>query len=698
MVECMLSFDASPFSPLYSSWIQDLRTLEIVKDYFRFVTTFFEVIDTSAPHIYHSALPLSPRSSIVRGSYEQYARPLVRVVRGLPDSWEPVVATKYHCNRIWREASSDTAAWSPCSRFIAIQRAGVFQVLDAITFKTLKILESRNSSFDHLCFSPDGRTLIGVYGDGQVTSWDLQTGGEVYTITVGLQVTREGYHQGGFSSTFSADGKTIAIASHDWSWTDTHITTYDPLAEKKTSVPFRVKGRIIHPIWTHCGCLRFASMESECIVVWEAAFTSTHAPAIVASFPVPQEVRREPARLLLPNPFRAAFSLGTDGVFVWDFDRSKLLLNSLDTLPQFGFKSYSFSSDGRFFACATWNWSGVCIWKESPVGYSLHQQFTVVTAGIYPPLFSPNGESFTIPTHSTTQLRHTNDQVLLPRTRSVREFTVVEFSLDETLVAFTHRLENIVVVVEIPSGSQRLVLDTGIHFNTLGITGSIIVAIGGGKMITWKIPTACSALGPVRANVGDSVQSLTLDLSLDDMRCLKLSSDLTRVTIHSAEKHYYLDIHDASTGTGRIARAETSILDPKFSPDGRETEPCFVSPLCTGERENDLKYHPCKGWEIVEDSDTSGVKLVPLEEEETVLLLGVPEEGTVPPPNTPRGSPCGNKITGDEWVLSPTQQRVLFLPHHLRIPEPSMIRSRSGRYLVLGDDEPREIIILSFFE
>ncbi|KAF9642334.1 hypothetical protein BDM02DRAFT_3063629, partial [Thelephora ganbajun] len=63
-------------------------TLDLVTDCFRFVMGFFEIISTSCPHIYHSALPLCPRESIVRGLYEPHARPLTRIVRGLPNSWD----------------------------------------------------------------------------------------------------------------------------------------------------------------------------------------------------------------------------------------------------------------------------------------------------------------------------------------------------------------------------------------------------------------------------------------------------------------------------------------------------------------------------------------------------------------------------------------------------------------------------------
>ncbi|KAF9645947.1 hypothetical protein BDM02DRAFT_3062746, partial [Thelephora ganbajun] len=49
-------------------WVHE-ELLDIARDYSHFVATFFEPISVSATHIYHSALELSPLSSIVRRRY-----------------------------------------------------------------------------------------------------------------------------------------------------------------------------------------------------------------------------------------------------------------------------------------------------------------------------------------------------------------------------------------------------------------------------------------------------------------------------------------------------------------------------------------------------------------------------------------------------------------------------------------------------
>ena len=56
----------------------DTSLLDTANDCLRFVTEFFEVISQSASHIYHSALPLAPRSSTVRKYMVDTSTPLDR--------------------------------------------------------------------------------------------------------------------------------------------------------------------------------------------------------------------------------------------------------------------------------------------------------------------------------------------------------------------------------------------------------------------------------------------------------------------------------------------------------------------------------------------------------------------------------------------------------------------------------------------
>ena len=141
----------------------DTKTLlDTTTDCLHFVTEFFEVINQSTPHIYHSALQLTPKSSIVWKSYNQeICSPVVRVVTGIPASWDSCTASvgtteEVHC-----------AAWSPCSPFIATDSGGIIQVQNPSTLERESLLKPPGSSLDatpnSLTFSPDGHLLACSY-------------------------------------------------------------------------------------------------------------------------------------------------------------------------------------------------------------------------------------------------------------------------------------------------------------------------------------------------------------------------------------------------------------------------------------------------------------------------------------------------------------------------------------------------------
>ena len=135
---------------------------DITTDCLRFVTEFFDIISKSACHIYHSALQLTPKSSIVWKLYSQWiSSPVARVVTGIPASWDSCIAsagtTEYvHC-----------AVWSPCGQFIAAGFSKTIEVRNSDTLERVSILKPPGSMMNYsphsLTFSPDGCLLACSY-------------------------------------------------------------------------------------------------------------------------------------------------------------------------------------------------------------------------------------------------------------------------------------------------------------------------------------------------------------------------------------------------------------------------------------------------------------------------------------------------------------------------------------------------------
>jgi WD40 repeat protein len=201
---------------------RDQRLLAIARDCFYFVTRFFEVIKLSAPHIYHSALELSPYSAIVRKLYYHHRpHPTHWVVRGVPSSWsQPLtINTNYKFS-----------TWSPCGKSLAVATPNNVEIWDILTLGKRSTLQPTNPShklwdtLEHqdvpkhspsgIAYSPDGHSLA-CYSSSSaaIIIWDIQTGGVVNEICCrGIGTTFE-------SLAWSSDGKTIgAIFMGDRGW------------------------------------------------------------------------------------------------------------------------------------------------------------------------------------------------------------------------------------------------------------------------------------------------------------------------------------------------------------------------------------------------------------------------------------------------------------------------------------------------
>ncbi|KAF9786447.1 hypothetical protein BJ322DRAFT_1191700 [Thelephora terrestris] len=657
--------------------LNDLPTLELVRDYTRFVITFFEVISTSAPHIYITVLPLSPQSSIVCGLYKQYARPLARVIRGLPISWEPVVTAA-------RKGGIKGAAWSPCNRFIAITSFSTVEILDAATLKQLNTFENPppyNSFLDSsplLVFSADGHSLTEV-SDRMFKRWDLQTGGPAGTIlTEGLTLN---FTKSSFSSTYSTDGKILVVLYRQASPPSAFITTHDLLSKTHTHTYPVLEGNIVIPIWTHGECLRFATLKSGSITIWEAAFTSTHLPAEVESFPAPDEIAHVENLLFLPALSRLAFT-HKGSVLVWDFKASKFLLNSGPATQAWSFNPYksSFSSDGHFFACLTRSCK-VSIWKESSAGYVLHQNLTFPSYISIGPYLSPNGESVVMVHESAIHLWHTKDQDLslssVPSHRT-QDSSILVFSPDETLVALGAPLK--IEIFDLQSGDLWLVIDTGMEVEHLEMTGNTIVAVGGGKAITWSIPE--QSLLDATADVNNSIWVTHFDhssLSLIHRKGILVFPDSSRVLMWGHTEGPFqgcLQIYDLFSGRclGSVGLDHVFLQSASFTPDGLEV---------WGEYQNEWGSSVV-GWKVIEDSESGTMRPEPLESTKSQ------------PEVLPSRSSHGHEIMHNGWIIGPTKERLLWLPNHWR--SGNWLLGWGGRFLVLRRRGTLDIVILEFFE
>ena len=644
----------------------------------------------SAPHIYHSALLLSPQTSIIHEMYKQHASPFARVVQGMPVSWEPTTATAY------TDSTPRAFAWSPCNRFIAVAKVGSVEVLDAVTLSSLGTFEHFEHNHGPPFFSPDSRCLTQFVED-RLISWDLQTGAP------GGVISGSSKSSDLFSFTHSNDGKIIAVAYRHFRQNGPYIelhhsfSTYDLHSRTHARAPHFPEGKFIYQIWTHDEHFRFATIDRGSIRIWQSPFTLKHPPVEVESLPIPDEIGNAKDFLFLPALSRLAFALKYS-IQIWDTKTSKLLLKSefqIAFSDSMAPKS-SFSSDGRFFASAN-TADEVHVWKESPTGYVFHQRLPFFTK-LSRPQFSPNGESIIVSLPSMLHRWRTRDQVLsLPNISTGdtdRHPFILGFSPDEKFAVFVRRKGNVVIILDLRSGAQRWITDMGVEIDCLGMTEDTVVAVGEEKIATWNLPGGNNTF---HSSTNNSVQFTILEYVPPPRRVpvmpiviyvglspspppvpftpthMSISPDLSHIVIVRDDLESWdsssLGVYDVSTGE-HLARAKTTdAMTLLFTQDGHEV------------------------WAGSDGSFGEHSKIVEESKSGTIELNTQTSEG--PSRAIFRESPHGHEVTEDGWVLSPTRKRLLWLPHRWR--SHSGNRVWGGRSLGLLHD-PHEVVILRFFE
>ena len=614
--------------------------LDLANDCFRFVTGYFEIISTSSPHIYHSALVVAPENSIVRKLYEPHTHPFIRVVCGAPMSWDASIAATTRSSKL------ETAVWSPCDRFIAItwKHARMVDVLDSTTLQQLQTLESPQdipTDSRTLIFSP-GSHILTCSSVGRnfpssielfVVSWDLQTGGITSVIKwegpmwddtrpYPLIYLANGKMVGGSPSCRESTVAGACICTCD---VTSGVLMHSHLANSPDPLPA--------DIWTHGETLWFTSTGARTITIWEVEFTPSATLTEVKTIPSPDCLDHEYMVVqLLPTPCRLAL-FSEYQVLVWDVQNSRYLLKCADAkfLP-----IASFSSNGHFFACSTTK-SEIYLWKETPNGYTLHR-IIPSSAKYLCPLLAQNGKSIVGFGGCVIQLWHTDGFIApsstLAQASQCTEAFIMEFSPDGMLAVVAVERGKTVTILNIKSGIPQLIINAGTDICGLRVTGNTIVVLGGWEVIAWDLPVGDCVPG---AQLGPEDSSWTAKMQYHAFG----SPSPARASI-SPDFHYTaffcsgeMLIGNTSTGEYLQQRHESGCA-LRFSPDGHN--------LWSLDQSGEAKV-----WKIGDGQNV-------LELSELTVSVKHPPEGYH------WGSTHGYQVTDDWWILGPDRKRLLMLP------------------------------------
>ena len=470
---------------------KDEQLFDAARDYFYFVTTFFEPINISATHIYHSALELSPVPSAVRRlHYHRRPTPFPRVAVGTPDSWDPSIAIS---NIGYSRESS--IAWSPCGHFVATQTKEVVEIRDPLTFEllsTLKPTKPTSQLTGPLAYSPDRRSLACVSNTTFIV-WDIQTGG----VAKELQYDKPSNE----SLVWSSDGGTISTVAFYSEANTLTVRRYD--VPSATALPsFTLRSEDKPHLWVHNDFFRVITTvrdgEACTIDIFDVGPIITKAE----SFSIQLEEHNCQIKSFSPTTYRISVLTHGGRLLIFDIRNSGRLLDKGGA-----FDAHRFSPDGSVFAAA-WQ-ERVHAWKYDGSGYTPWRQFPTLAGSIHNLLFSPDSSSILVNLGETLKLWRF-DGPYVDSAIYVQQLAVP--SRSGIYLATTSPQESTVTVSNHLLRTPPQVIDTDIKIRDLGLTGNVLLVGGSEVIVAWLLTEEGLVNGVVsgrRAGRGDSIWTVS---------------------------------------------------------------------------------------------------------------------------------------------------------------------------------------------
>ena len=458
-------------------------------DYFYFVTTFFEPINISAAHIYHSALELSPVSSIARKLYyHRHTTPFPKIVVGLISSWDwsIVVSSIDYCE--------SSVAWSPCGQFVVVQTKEAVEIRDALSFElvsTLRPTKPTSQLTGTLAYSPDGRSLACTCTT-TIIIWDIQTG----------EVAKELQYDKPFSDSlvWSSDGRTIGTIVWDQT-THTLVVDRSDVASGTLSST-TLQSRYKPHLWAHGGSFRVMTTARDgeaCTVdILEVGSALTKAE----SFSI--RLGEGDYRIESFSPTTYHISLeNSEKLLVLDIRNSEVLLDEAGN-----FDAHRFSPDGRSFAAS--RLENFYTWKCDNGHYLPERDFPTLAGSCSNLLFSPSSSSILGNLREILKIWRLDGPSV---DSTIYSHQLATFSRSGTYIATTCLRESTVTTSNFFSPTPSQYIDTDIEILGLGLTNNVLLVVGSEVVMAWVLTEeglVDGGFGNRRAGRGDSIWTVPI--------------------------------------------------------------------------------------------------------------------------------------------------------------------------------------------
>ena len=470
MVHSTISHDTHAY---INQVTKDNQLLSIAQDYFQFVAGSLEVIDVSATHIYHSALELSPLSSVVRKFYySQCPHPSPKVVSGVPDAWDPSTASISI-----KHSYLLSSTWSPCGHFVAIVSEDAVEIRDALALNLLSTLELPEvaTKFRHgVAYSWDGHSLAGCSSTA-IIIWDIQTGGVVKKIECGVIGDQS-------ELMWSLDGKTIALSLKVSKTLIVHAYEVSSGAVQSSGTVQSTRGT---QLWAHSESFQVMAITGDSLKGW-----------MVEIFDVGSTLTKIKSFKFRPHLTLGVFSPAThrivaytsgdgnnnDKLFILEAQNSKVLLQEKGI-----YWNHCFSPDGNVFAAVTRD--HLIIWRYTSRHYTQWRKFQQASMSIQ---FSPTSSSILAHTSIRLNVLHLDDSPTAPATGSaitIHSQPLDAFAPHSTYIATTYYQESTITITNLhsqnPPTSQFI--DTGLEILAIVLTGNILLVKGSNTVVAWLL-------------------------------------------------------------------------------------------------------------------------------------------------------------------------------------------------------------------
>ena len=469
----------------------DEELLDIARDCFRFVTTFFEPINVSAVHIYHSALELSPLSSIVRRLYyHRRHTPFPRAMAGTQNLWDHSSTVRHRSDH-----GDIPFTWSPCGQLVVANYRGVMEIRDPVTSELLSTLRPTKlvcQPIRSLAYSPDGRSLAALSATSFII-WDIHTGGVAKEIECGAAK---------IPLVWSLDGQAIGTLLLDKpSCFDYTVRVYD-VDSGVAQFHGTLRSSVNPHLWAHNESFRITTTEwgnlhyCDAIVISEIGSALTEIESFCDG---PPRIMR--IESFSPTTYRIA-ALVQGHLHIFDIRNWECLLEQWDE-PN---SSHRFSPDGSLFA--TSSESSIRVWKYTSSHYTLWGKFS--TQSVSPSLqFSPDLSSIIGWFPDLLRVwRLDRPPVAHP---DGPDLLTCVLSQCGTYVATSHFGGSTVTITNLLLQSPSQFIDTGIEsIWGLALTGNVLLVMGAswGEIAAWRLReggVVNGLPGGRRAGRGDSI-------------------------------------------------------------------------------------------------------------------------------------------------------------------------------------------------